>query len=230
MIHAQPLLSSFKPRWGLLILCAVLFSSCIGIKADIALKADGSGRISLEYRVSRQMDGLGQLDGNLNQPTIPTGKADFERTLARLPGLKLASFSTKQGETDTINKADIDFASLEALLPFLDAAGEGAVLGQTGGKTSLRLTLSQGFGRSQGSGDIDPELLSLVEAVSVGYEVAISLSGPKETGLALFDHAGKPIQAPNGAEWVKSGKKASIALPLPQLLSLKEGLILEFSW
>jgi hypothetical protein len=208
----------------------VLFSSCIGIKADIALKADGSGRISLEYRVSRQMDGLGQLDGNMSKPTIPTGKADFERTLARLPGLKLVSFSTKQDETDTINKADIDFASLEALLPFLNSAGEGTALAQTGGKTSLRLTLSEGFGRSQGSGGIDPELLALVEAISVGYEVAISLSSPKDTSLALFDHAGKPIQALNGAEWVKSGRKASLALPLPQLLSLKEGLDLEFSW
>jgi hypothetical protein len=217
-------------RIAAICLGALLFSSCIGVRADITLKADGSGRISLEYRVSRQMDGLGQLDGNLNQPTIPVGKADFQRSLARLPGLRLVSFSSKQNETDVINKAEIDFVSLDALLPFLDAAGEGAVLAQTGGKTSLRLTLSQGFGRSQGSGGIDLELLALVEAVSVGYEVAISLSGPKETDLALFDHAGKPIQAPNGAEWVKSGKKASLALPLPQLLSLKEGLDLEFSW
>jgi hypothetical protein len=217
-------------------LSTLLFSSCIGVKADITLKADGSGRIGLEYRVSRQLDGLGQLDGNLNQPTIPTGKQDFERSIGRLPGLRLVSFSSKQDERDIINKAEIDFASLEALIPFLDAAGEGASLSQAGGKTSLRLTLSQGFGKSQGSngnpgfGNIEPELLSLVETVSRGYEVAISLSGPKDTALALFDHDRRPIQAPNGTEWVKSGKKASLAIPLPQLLSLKEGLILEFTW
>ncbi|GHV61134.1 hypothetical protein AGMMS49587_04480 [Spirochaetia bacterium] len=215
MRHARALLLFF---------CAILFSSCIGVKADITLKADGSGRISLEYRVSRQLDGLGQLDGNLNQPTIPTGKADFERSIGRLPGLRLHSFSSKQDEKDVINRAEIDFAGLEALIPFLDAAGEGASLVRAGEKTSLRLILNQGFG------DIAPELLSLVETLSRGYEVAISLSGPKETGLALFDHAGRPIQNLNGAEWVKSGKKASLALPLPQLLSLKEGLELEFTW
>jgi hypothetical protein len=214
----------FIGKFAAACLAAILFSSCIGIKADITLKADGSGRIRLEYRISRQLDSLGQLDGNLNQPTIPTGKADFERSIARLPGLRLHSFSTKQDERNTINRADIDFVSLEALLPFLDAAGEGASLGQAGGKTSLRLSLSQG------SGGIEPELLSLVEAVSQGYEVAISLSGPKDTALALFDHAGKPIQALGGAEWVKSGKKASLAIPIPQLLSLKEGLELEFTW
>jgi hypothetical protein len=203
---------------------ALLFSSCIGVRADITLKADGSGRISLEYRVSRQMDGLGQLDGNLNQPTIPTGKADFERSLARLPGLRLVSFSSKQNERDIINKAEIDFASLEALIPFLDAAGEGASLSRAKGKTGLRLSLNRG------TGNINGDLLSLAEAVSQGYEVAISLSGPKDTALALFDHAGTPVKAPQGAEWVQSGKKASLAIPLPRLLSLKEGLELEFTW
>jgi hypothetical protein len=136
----------------------------------------------------------------------------------------LHSFSTKQDERDSINRADIDFVSLEALIPLLDAAGEGASLGQTGGKTSLRLTLVPGFS------NIEPDLLALAESVSRGYEVALSLAGPKNTDLALFDHAGRPIQTLNGAEWVKSGKKVSIALPLPLLLSLKEGLELEFTW
>ncbi|GHV08307.1 hypothetical protein FACS189485_19670 [Spirochaetia bacterium] len=208
----------------LLLLSVILFSSCMGVKADITLKADGSGRISLEYRVSRQMESLGQLDGNLNQPTIPIGRQDFERSLARLPGLTLYSFSSRQDEKNIINRAEIDFAGLEALIPFLDAAGEGASLARTGDKTSLRLTLSRG------SGNIDPELLSLAAAVSAGYEAAISLSGPATTDLNLFDHAGKPIRDLNGAEWVKSGKKASIAIPLSELLSLREGLELEFTW
>ncbi|GHV37772.1 hypothetical protein AGMMS49546_06650 [Spirochaetia bacterium] len=205
-------------------LWAVLFSSCIGVKADITLKADGSGRISLEYRVSRLLGDLGQLDGNQGQPTIPTGRADFERSLDRLPGLKLASYSTKQDETDTITRADIDFASLEDLLPFLDAAGEGVSLSRAGGKTSLRLTLSSG------AENIEPELLSLVESVSQGYKAAISLSGPRDTALALFDHGGKPLRGSNGIEWVQAGKKTSLAIPVSQLLALKEGLSLEFSW
>jgi hypothetical protein len=220
---------------SLLSLCAVLFSSCIGIKADITIRANGSGRISLEYRVSRQMDSLGQLDGNRGQPTIPLGRQDFERSLDRLPGLKLASFSSKQDEKDTITKAEIDFTRIDELLPFLDAAGQAVSLSRTGGKTSLRLTLSPGANGNQVAGNteppsIAPELLSLVEAVSQGYEVAISLSGPKETSLALFDHTGQPLQVLNGIEWVKSGKKASAAIPLSQLLSLKDGLELEFSW
>ncbi|GHU15062.1 hypothetical protein FACS1894163_00560 [Spirochaetia bacterium] len=213
-----------RSRALLLLLCVILFSSCMGVRADITVKADGSGRISLEYRVSRQMEALGQLDGNLNQPTIPVGRQDFERSLARLPGLTLRSFSSKQDEKNIINQAEIDFAGLEALIPFLDAAGEGASLSRTGGQTSLRLTLSRG------AADIDEDLLSLAELVSAGYEAAISLAGPRETSLALFDHSHQPIQTPKGAEWVKSGKKASIAIPIPQLLSLREGLELEFTW
>ena len=72
----------------LLCLSAVVLNSCLGVSADITIKADGSGKIALEYRVSQALESLGKLDGN--GPAIPVGKADFERSVSRIPGLRLS--------------------------------------------------------------------------------------------------------------------------------------------
>jgi len=71
--------------WIVLPFLLLLFNSCIGLSLDIQMRRNGSGRLLMEYRVSRMAEAIGRLDGNENWPIIPNGRADFERTLRGFP-------------------------------------------------------------------------------------------------------------------------------------------------
>jgi hypothetical protein len=116
-----------KPNHNILlfVICYLLFviSSCLGISVDISLNQNGSGNAVLEYQISKAIDALGRFDGNERWNTIPVGKADFERTMDRLPGLKLTSFSSKEDRNDLIINAKLEFDDLNSLMSFIDASG-----------------------------------------------------------------------------------------------------------
>ena len=204
-----------------LCLAAVGFSSCLGASADISIRANGSGIIALEYRVSQMLESMGRLDGNERWPAIPVGKADFERGVAGIPGLRLTRFSAKEvrgknGGKDLLTNVTLEFSETKALLAFLDGTGGRSSYNANGGN-ALRLDL------------LDPaphnaDLVSLLREVSDGYEIGISLSAPKSATLSVLPHA---VPA---AKVVSRGKKVSFAIGLADLLDLREGLALEIQW
>lgn len=204
----------------------MVLSSCIGVSADISVREDGSGRISLEYRVSRMVEALGRLDGNERWQTIPVGRADFERTLARLPDMRLISFSTREGTAngaanrgDIINKAELEFKNINALLAFLDASGEHASFVRENGTNRMAFTLLEAWDAAA-----DEELLTLVRELSRGYELRLSLSVTGTASLQLTPEAVPAVQL------VSPGKKVSLAIGMGELLSLPGGLGVEFTW
>jgi hypothetical protein len=203
----------------LLILSFFMLSSCIGLKADISIRGDGSGRIHLEYRVSRIAESLGKLDGNERWQTIPVGRADFDRTLDRLPGTRMVSFSSKDDGKDVINRVELEFTDMASLLSFLDASGGRVSFVRENGKNRLSLILYPGLKTE------DPELLSLIREVSRTYDVELSLSAPGETALTLT--GGGAIE---GVRVQSPGKKASLSVNTGALLASPEGLGAEFSW
>ncbi|MDR0636380.1 MAG: hypothetical protein LBF87_04810 [Treponema sp.] len=194
----------------------MLLSSCIGVNADMVLRANGSGSITLEYHVSQFLESLGKLDGNENWPLIPVGRADFERSVQRIEGLKLVSFASRKREADIVYTVKLEFSGLDALVRFLDATGNRAVLTQEAGTTRLSLTLSSGQ-------DIDPDLLSLFASVSQPYSIAISLSAPNNADLSVSGDIA-------GASIVPSGRKVSFSAPLPALLKQNAGAIVDIQW
>jgi hypothetical protein len=201
----------------------VTLSSCFGVKADISVKADGSGQITLVYRVAGELESLGRLDGNRRWETIPSGRADFERTMSRLPRLKLRSFSRKEEGGDLVNRALIDFTSLEDLLPLLDAGGESAVFDKQGDRNRLLLNLTRGAKRGA-------ETLSLLETVFTGRSLELNFKVPAEGELSLLDREGNPSGEIDGAVLVNRGKELSFSVPVSRLLSLEKGLSVELLW
>jgi hypothetical protein len=217
-----------KMKLYLVIASLALMNSCLGVEADISMRADGSGRITLEYRVSQMLESLGRLDGNERWPTIPVGRADFERTVARIPGLSLLSFSSKEvpsanaviGGKDLLTKVSLEFKNASALLSFWgsSAAGSAASLIQRDGKNILRLVLLDPL-----TNTIDEDLLSLLKEISGGYEISLSLSAPQNAVLTLSP----PVSS---ARTASRGKKVSFSISLGDLLDLKDGLAVEISW
>ena len=211
---------------NLLLLCmaAVVLNSCLGVSADITIKADGSGKIALTYRVSQALESIGRLDGNEKMPAVPVGRTDFERTAARIPGLKLIKYSSRDvrnpsGGGDLVTNVTLDFKDTGALLAFLDSAGANAVIVQEGQGALLRLTLLDPSERVS-----NPDLLSLLQEVSSGYEFAITLNLPRNAALTTL-----PASIP-AAKAVSSGKKATFSIGMGELLGMKEGVALEIRW
>jgi hypothetical protein len=177
--------------------------------------------MNLEYRFSRQLESLGRLDGNERWNILPTGEADFKRSLARFEDLDLVSFSAKEEGGDIVNRAEIEFKNPGALVSFLDAGGRQAFAGKEGLKNKLCLTLHGG------AENADPELLSLLKRNSGDYEVSVSLNAAGEASLALVNGAGERIEAPGGARLTARGKKVSFAMKTGNLLSFPGDIILE---
>jgi hypothetical protein len=191
-------------------------TSCIGVRADITLKADNSGTLALEYRVSKLVESLGKQDGNERWLPVPVGRADFERTLARLPGMSLLEFSTTEDARDIVVAARLAFTDMDTLLGFLDASGGGAVFAQAGTARTLTLALSGGRGAA------GPELDALVATAAAGYTVSIAATFPTTAALT----------APtlDGARIEPTGRTVSCAYPLAAILSAREAVEIEFRW
>jgi hypothetical protein len=200
--------------------CLFVLGSCIGVRADISLRDNGSGRLDLEYRIDRTLDSLGKLDGNERWPTVPAGRADFERSLRRLPGMRLLSFSTREEEKAILNRAALEFDNIESLCRFLDASGGGALLSREGNRVSLTLILNTGM---EG---LDPDLAALVQSLCEGYRVEMSLSVPGEAELAFTDGTGGRADPPAGA--VLRGKTVSFGTGAGNVLAAEKGFGLAF--
>jgi hypothetical protein len=205
-----------KIKTAALLLLILSLCSCLGVSADIVLNPDNSGTVTLEYRISRYLESLGKQDGNERWLPVPAGKADFERTLERLPGMQMLSFSSKDNGKDLVITVKLRFANIEALLRFLDASGNRAVYVRENASQHLTLTLSKG-----GAGG-NRELADLFAKVSEGYMVSISLNLPSEGTLTAPDL--------EGAEIRRQGTELSCSLPLKTVLLSDEGLNLEFRW
>ena len=195
-----------------------LLNSCLGLDMNIALNQNGSGTISLEYRISKSLDSLGKLDGNERWNTIPAGRADFERTLSRLPEIKLISFSSKEDQRDVIISAKLAFSDINGLLAFLDASGRRSSFSGNAGSGRLLITLSGGAKNN------DANLLKLIEEISASYSIKMSMSFPGEGDLAVLDNTGKAL------ETQKRGKTVSCSFPLYDVLSSANGINAEFKW
>ena len=216
--------TKYIARFFTLISFSLLFCSCLGLNIDIALNNNGGGIVSLEYRISQYLETLGKLDGNEMWNTIPAGRADFERTLDRLPEMKLLSFSSREDEKDTVISARIEFQNINSLLAFLDA--EGSRSSFSGDGRSGRI----GFILSEGSSMRDEVFFELIRDISASYTVAFNMSFPGEGNLTLNDSQGRTLTDIPGLVLRPSGRNVSVTLPLYEILSSTEGINLEFSW
>lgn len=97
------------------LLVIFLLSSCIGIESRIRIKNDGSGHLTLKYRVSQLITHLESTETNGNVVPLPLSREEFERTVNNTDGLELVSYSRKEDENDIHIEAKVNFNSIEAL-------------------------------------------------------------------------------------------------------------------
>jgi hypothetical protein len=207
-----------------IVLPLLLLNSCLGLSMDIDMRANGSGRITLEYRVSNMAEAVGALDGNERWPTIPIGRADWERTAERSAGLSLASFSRREGRTDTVYNVRLDFENWEALAGFLDFSGRRAFLVNSIPYDGIHFNITDPF-----PPETDTALLELARQVSEGYRFSINFNisnMPRYSDyeMSIADSAGNFVQLPQSANTVLSGRRLSFSIDMADILSFTNGL------
>jgi hypothetical protein len=200
-----------------------VLGSCIGISSEITLRRNGSGTVRLEYRFSRELESLGKLDGNKEWPPVPVGRADFERTVARVPGLALKSFKSAVEGNDAVYHVTLSFADTDALIRFLDASGQKASLSRENGRARLSLVLADGYD------GIDPSLGELVATACRGYFLTLDFSLPAKAELTLTDGSGRRIDPPQGWK-LAGGSRSSFSAPMGEILLFDGPLCLETTW
>jgi len=209
-----------------------LLSSCFGVSMDVKLNQNGSGTITLKYSISRYIDSLGKLDGNERWNTIPVGKADFERTVDRLPEIKLSSFSSVENERDLVVNVKMEFESIRGLLAFLDASGRLSSFSGDANSGKLSLKLSDGIENAadRKNSGLDGHLDKLIFDICESYTVAVSMGFPAAGSLRIINSQGIALEEISGSEIKSPGKNLSCVFPLYGILSSQEAIIAEFQW
>jgi len=202
-----------------------MLNSCLGISADIQMRRDGSARVTLEYKFSRMAETVGRLDGNEQWHIIPVGRADWERTTARIDDMRLVSFSSREDAKDFVNRVTLEFTNAQALLKFLDSSGRRASLNRDNNLNRLNIILNEPV-----TSEINGDLMDLMKQISAGYRFNITFSAQGNSTMTITDGAGKTTALPAGAQAATSGRTVSFAIDTAEILNKPEGLGLSFSW
>jgi hypothetical protein len=211
----------------------LLMNSCIGISADIQMRRNGSGRITMEYRISRMAETVGRLDGNERWPAVPVGRADWERTVRRIDGLRLVSHSSREDAKDSVHKVTLEFSNANALVKLLDSPSGGANLSAGENSNQMQITLFKGAAT-----EINAYLIDLLKQVSSGYKISVSFRAPGNSAMTVTDGAGNPLAdahtdeqvLPPSAEGFLWGRKVSLSVDTAEIITSGQGLGVIFNW
>lgn len=192
---------------------SVLLCSCIGIDSRIALRADGSGTLTLSYKVSQFMKNIdvGREDGRL---PLPVSEEDFRRTAEGIAGLKLIDLDQREDEENVHIRAVLEFDNLEALNALSPKPGLGLSLTADGKERVFR----QEIAPAGDAAELSQDSLEMVEEFFKGYELTYRFSAPS------------PIKRSSLGELSADGKSVTYSASVTQLLLAAEPVILEVVW
>jgi hypothetical protein len=199
--------------------CVFLCFSCIGTGSSLRLRADGSGTIQLEYRLAKELERLGKLDGNERWLPVPVGRADMERTVNRVEGLRLVSFSSREDGKDLVYSARLDFDSPEALTAFLDASGRLVRLDMEQRRLAFTFT---------GAESAETGFRETAASAFSGYTFSLALSMPAAVSLRWLDENGAETRNPGTAS--VNGTALDFSAAMADLVLLEKGCIMEIRW
>ncbi|MCL2229482.1 MAG: hypothetical protein FWC01_00135 [Treponema sp.] len=212
-----------KIRLVLLPAIAILLNSCLGVSLSIHLNRDGSGRLAMEYRISRTLMEMGQLDGNEAQAIIPAMRGEMESLAGGVPGARLASFSSRETAQDIIISANIEFANTDALAALLTtSSGENISISNNGQSGNIIMTVTNE------SEDYDADMMKLMRSAFDGYNFTISLDSYAPSSVSVSNREGASV-SPSSAS-ISQGRRSAFTMSMLELLEQSNGIRLNFSW
>ncbi|MCL2185062.1 MAG: hypothetical protein FWB86_04295 [Treponema sp.] len=205
--------------------CALFLNSCIGLSVDIQMNRNGSGKLVMEYRISNTLSNMGSLDGNASMPAIPLSRQDLERTVERIPGLKLSSYSKRETLQDNIININLDFSNVQALLAYLDPNGSAASISHNDQSGNFNIIIY-----NENNANHDENLIALMRSLYNDYNFSISFSAGGNSAMTITDGNGNTIPSMPSASVISSGRKVSFSMGIPDILEIKNGLGFKINW
>ena len=204
-----------------LILIPVFLISCIGTSSQIKLNANGSGTISQEIRVSRELMNMGKTEGNEEQFSLPLSREDVERTVERIPGTRLVSYNSREDGKDFIINVEFAFDSTEALAELMGTGDQQFVADARNRKITIHFPAGDYIGGGEPEG--------LIAAAFTGYEYSFSIAVPGPAKTAWFDEIGRSIQQYPGTCAVQNNT-VQYTVSMGDLVGLGSPLNMEINW
>jgi len=161
----------------IVILCSAiaLLTSCIGIDSRMTIKDNGSGTLSLTYRVSQLVSELGVSSTGRSAIPLPLSRSDFERALGATGGrVRLTAFDRSENDKDIIIRADLTFDSVDALAR-VDAFHDADLKLSTQGSQQ---TFSQIVARAPRQ-PLTDDSKRMLDALFDGYDLSFTVETPK---------------------------------------------------
>ncbi|GHV83123.1 hypothetical protein AGMMS50212_04630 [Spirochaetia bacterium] len=215
-------------KTALFLIAALLLNGCLGMKTDIELSKNGSGKISVEFSVSKEAlsmaDNFGQSGGSDEKPVIPMGREDFERGIEGIAGLKMTSFSTKEDDVNKIFFIKMSFTNIDALLAYLQTQNGVASFKKDGNKSVLT------FSFSADEQPVDPQIKGIVPFLFAGYYMDFGITLPEKCDVVCFDANGLKIDKPQVGEISVNNKTAQFKVPMGDLISSATPVKMQITW
>ncbi len=158
-------------------LCAALaaLTSCIGIDSRLTIRDNGSGTLSLTYRISQIVADLGISSTGRPVVPLPVARADFERSLAPTGGkVRLSSFSRTENEKDITIHAELAFDSVDALSKVAAFQDADLKLAASGSQRQL----SQLVARAP-QAPLSDDNKRMLETLFDGYDLTFVIEAPR---------------------------------------------------
>jgi len=191
-----------------------LFTSCIGIEGEINVNADGSGSLSMSYRISKLIAHLGQLEENGQFTPLPVNQEDFARTIESSRGIELTGFQESENEQDVLITADLSFESINSLNSFFMYGENNAVmLEERDSGTVFTYYLYSGR-------ETVPEQrqLDILSTIFKDYSINLKINAPAE------------IKSVNRGDISGDGRVASLTLSMPDIISSENEIFWQVIW
>ncbi len=92
-----------------------LMASCLSVESELDIRNDGGGTLKLSYRISRMVQGIGQVDSENTLVPLPVNEKDFRSIADENEGISLTDFSYESDDEYIYIDADLEFTDAEAL-------------------------------------------------------------------------------------------------------------------
>ena len=221
--------TGIKIKLAFLAAVILTFNSCISLSMNIQMNKNGSGKLTMEYSISSMLNNIGSLDGNKNFPAIPVGRADWERTLARINGVKLSSFSVNEKGSDTVYKVIIDYDNPQALLMILDPGKNGSSIEIKNDSGSFNYVINMNNSFADFS-EYDESLLVLARIMFADSKFSISFSAQSDSSMTITSNGGKSFSPPASAQIIQKGKNVSLSMDIMDFIEITEDFTVNFKW
>lgn len=196
------------------LLVVFLLSSCIGIESRIRINNDGSGQLTLKYRVSRLIANLESAETKGKVVPLPLSREEFERTVNSTDGLELVSYSRKEDEVDIRIEAKVNFNSIEALSA-MDNRNENSfsLLSEQGNRVISQIIYAGSDGEAPSR-----DSLEMIETFFSGYSLTFIVETPAE------------IYKYNLGELSADKRSVTYQISIPEMLGDTMKKIFEVAW